>query len=667
MIIDLSNNNFNLPIFFIEDKQELEKHIITDLELNETEKTKSLYDYVFLPQNKTDISNNNNISWGNQTIRLWSKYYTANKEFMRDSQKLLLADADEDSKKDSKNIIKYKDVLDIWQEIQEETGFIYKYQYIEYEKFESFNNNSSFLQCLSVFNMTSPVISLILPILFLIVPFIVLKIQGIPLTATMYISTLKTVFQKHHIGQLFLLNNASWDKVIYIIMSFAFYMFQIYQNIMSCLKFFKNMTKIHTQLFTIRDYLTETLEKMKKIEKQSEDLNLRTYKPFIRDMNEKAKIVKEMIDEYNKIIPFTTLFSIKKVVQVGHIMKCFYQLYNKQEYKDVLEYTFGFNGYLENLEGLKENIDMDNVGKWQDQAKQQQEQEQKQKKKNKHKTQTHQTHSHCADAKFKNAYFPSLINSNPVKNSYELNKHMIITGPNAAGKTTLLKTTIFNIILSQQTGFGFYESAEFEPYDMIHCYINIPDTSGRDSLFQAEARRCKEILDKVMDNNKDKKQRHFCVFDELYSGTNPYEAIGSAYAYLTFLNKYSNVNFVLTTHFLDLCKRVRVSPLKDDNKDDNKDEKSDDETLDDGETLDDDKSSLRGETLDDKSSLSGETLIKNYHMRINTDDADNFKYTYKLEKGISNIKGGVKVLKDLNYPSEIIESMNKVLKDINTF
>jgi DNA mismatch repair ATPase MutS len=390
------------------------------------------------------------------------------------------------------------------------------------------------------------------------------------------------------------------------------------------------MTKIHTQLFTIRDYLTETLEKMKKIEKQSDDLSLKTYKPFIKDMNEKAKIVKEMIDEYNKIIPFTTLFSVKKVVQVGHIMKCFYQLYNKQEYKDVLEYTFGFNGYLENLEGLKENIELKNVGQWQP--------KQTPKKKNKRsRDKQEQAQAHQADAKFKNAYFPSLINSNPVKNSYELNKHMIITGPNAAGKTTLLKTTIFNIILSQQTGFGFYESAEFEPYDMIHCYINIPDTSGRDSLFQAEARRCKEILDQVMDiKDNNKKQRHFCVFDELYSGTNPYEAIGSAYAYLTFLNKYSNVNFVLTTHFLDLCKRV-------------------------DKTLKDDKRN------DDKSSLRGETLIKNYHMRINTDDADNFKYTYKLEKGISNIKGGVKVLKDLNYPTEIIESMNKVLKDITTF
>ena len=79
----------------------------------------------------------------------------------------------------------------------------------------------------------------------------------------------------------------------------------------------------------------------------------------------------------------------------------------------------------------------------------------------------------------------------------------MITGPNASGKTTILKTTLFNIILSQQVGFGFYSSATINPYKYIHCYLNIPDTSGRDSLFQAEARRCKEILDSVK-NSKDR-------------------------------------------------------------------------------------------------------------------------------------------------------------------
>ena len=106
------------------------------------------------------------------------------------------------------------------------------------------------------------------------------------------------------------------------------------------------------------------------------------------------------------------------------------------------------------------------------------------------------------------------------------------------------------------------------------------------------------------------------MFDELYSGTNPYEAVSSAYAYLTFLNKNDNVNFVLTTHFLELCKR-----------------------------------------------LEKQTKMHNYHMKIDLKD-DDFKYTYKMEKGMSTIKGGVKVLKDLDYPQEIIDTTINTLKEL---
>jgi DNA mismatch repair ATPase MutS len=215
--------------------------------------------------------------------------------------------------------------------------------------------------------------------------------------------------------------------------------------------------------------------------------------------------------------------------------------------------------------------------------------------------------------KFKNAYFPALIESIPVKNSYNLNKQILITGPNAAGKTTLLKTTLFNILFSQQTGFGCYDSATITPYDKIHCYINIPDTSGRDSLFQAEARRCKNILDAIEQTNT---SRHFCVFDELYSGTNPYEAIGSATSYLKYLNKYNNVTYMITTHFIDLCNR-----------------------------------------------LESDEKVINCCMKINI-KGDNFVYTYKLDNGISNIKGGVKVLKDLEYPDEIIVSTNTIINTL---
>jgi hypothetical protein len=61
--------------------------------------------------------------------------------------------------------------------------------------------------------------------------------------------------------------------------------------------------------------------------------------------------------------------------------------------------------------------------------------------------------------------------------------------------------------------------------------LNIPDTSGRDSLFQAEARRCKEIID-IIDEPLLTDARHFCIFDELFSGTIAAEATSASYGFL---------------------------------------------------------------------------------------------------------------------------------------
>ena len=147
--------------------------------------------------------------------------------------------------------------------------------------------------------------------------------------------------------------------------------------------------------------------------------------------------------------------------------------------------------------------------------------------------------------------------------------------------------------------------------NFIHCYINIPDTSARDSLFQAEARRCKNIL---KDIEKNPKSRHFCIFDELYSGTNPHEAISSAYSYLLYLSKKKTTKFILTTHFTKLCK-----------------------------------------LLDKKKN------IKNSHMKtvINNNTPH---YTYKMIQGISEIKGGLCVLEQLCYPREILSNAETILK-----
>ena len=89
------------------------------------------------------------------------------------------------------------------------------------------------------------------------------------------------------------------------------------------------------------------------------------------------------------------------------------------------------------------------------------------------------------------------------------------------------------------------------PYTHIHSYLNIPDTSGRDSLFQTESRRCKEIID-ITENHET--ERHFTIFDELFSGTNPVGASRSAYAFLLYLSKYDNVDFIFNDSLYFICK-----------------------------------------------------------------------------------------------------------------
>jgi DNA mismatch repair ATPase MutS len=136
-------------------------------------------------------------------------------------------------------------------------------------------------------------------------------------------------------------------------------------------------------------------------------------------------------------------------------------------------------------------------------------------------------------------------------------------------------------------------------------------------LFQAESRRCREIISCLLNN---KTKRHFCIFDELYSGTNPYEAVASAFGFIKYLNTFDNVDLLLTTHYSKLCKLLEAE------------------------------------------------RVENMHMKIEraiVEGQDVIRYTYKLGKGISCVKGGIKVLEDLDYPIEIITDTKNMIHDVD--
>ena len=570
---------FQMPISFNPNKQILNSHIIQDLELIKTidNKESSIYKHIFSPNN----------CFGDIMLESFTKYYTTDIQFLKDTQVMLKNYKASQEEMDS---YKFKEILDTWNEIKKETGFCEKYLYIDWEHGKFLNHNPIFLQIMSLYNIISPLLSLFLPIFVLIIPFFIIKMKGLDITMIEYVNILKIIIANHAIGKIFTeFNNIDTSQKIYLIVSAAFYVFSIYQNILVCIRFYSNTKKIHDYLFKFKNYIQFTISSMDSYLLLTN--NLTSYASFQQDIIQHKNILKEFKEKLDSIKPFQ--MNISKLLDVGNILHTFYQLHDNKIYNNSLLYSFGFNGYINNIEGLCKNISNKHINY----AKLLNKKSNKKSNKNK---------NNCSS--FTKAFYPNLINTKHVKNTYKLDSNYIISGPNASGKTTLLKTTLINIILSQQIACGCYKKANIIPYDYLHCYLNIPDTSGRDSLFQAEARRCKEIIDMI--NNADRKQTHFCIFDELYSGTNPEEATISAIAFMEYLVKYQNIKCMLTTHYIKVCKH-----------------------------------------------LSTNENINNYNMKT-LNENNQLKYTYLLVDGISDIKGGFKVLSDMNYPTEIINKTN---------
>jgi hypothetical protein len=555
---------FKLPIVYLEDKYRISENIKNDLELLDI-CNNSLYNNI--------ISSTENTS--TKLVNQWGEYYTTNKEFLKDYQ-LFLKNYKPISDRDNFNI---KNIEEIINEIDNETGFYEKYKFIDIDYFKYLNKSSSVLQILTIYNLTSPVLSLIIPIIMLIMPFLIIKIQGLSISFEIYVSTMIKLFKNHILGQLFSkFSEADISQKFFLLFSFGFYIFSIYQNIHSCITFYKNIYKIQNNLCNINNFIEVAINNIDNLNKYCN----KSFSKFL-DVNNSIKLQLVSFRSELEKIQLSKL-RITHIAKIGNILKSFYELYNNLKYKEALKYCIDLEYYLLNIKNIQNNIVNKNLNfcKFTDDK-----------------------------TNFSGAYFAALINKKHINNTYKLDKQILITGPNAAGKTTILKTTLFNIILSQQIGIGCYKDANINIYKYIYSYINIPDTSQRDSLFQAEARRCKEILDSLSNSNTI--DRHFCIFDEIYSGTNPSEAIASAYSFLNFIAKYKNLDYILTTHYVSLCK------LLDKNKN-----------------------------------------IINKQMKILNNNS-----TYKLKNGISDIKGGIKVLKELDYDETIIKGANEIIDKIN--
>jgi len=158
----------------------------------------------------------------------------------------------------------------------------------------------------------------------------------------------------------------------------------------------------------------------------------------------------------------------------------------------------------------------------------------------------------CLD--IQNFWHPILNPDKVVTNSLTLGGNgpldIIITGPNAGGKSTALKSITLAIIMAQAFGIAPAASMTFTPFAKINTYLNIADAEGKESLFQAEMRRAQALLNSIRSLGKN--EFSFVIMDEIFTGTNPKEGEAAAYGVAKNLATFKNSICVVATHFKKL-------------------------------------------------------------------------------------------------------------------
>ena len=310
-ILDVTKypNSFELPISYLKDKYELADNIYTDLELIESKDASCcLYDYVF---------ENDNIL-GKQMLKIWSKHYTTDEVFLKESQKLY-ENIDIDIVNDNETT---DTIYNNYINKLNDSNFKANFDYIEW-KYLNFLNQSTFvLQTLCIYNMTSPVISLVMPILMLLVPFLILKLQGIAINVKEYSNILEKLIHNDLIGKMLRLHTMSLKQAIYTICSFGFYLFSLYQNINHCYRFNNNLYIVNNTLIEIREYNKVTINNMEIIIKATE--NLKTYSKFNETLLEKMLLLKELNNDLINISPYE--LNPYKIIDIGYVLQLFYKL-----------------------------------------------------------------------------------------------------------------------------------------------------------------------------------------------------------------------------------------------------------------------------------------------------------------------------------------------------
>jgi tRNA A37 threonylcarbamoyladenosine biosynthesis protein TsaE len=152
-----------------------------------------------------------------------------------------------------------------------------------------------------------------------------------------------------------------------------------------------------------------------------------------------------------------------------------------------------------------------------------------------------------------------ILNVDQVENPVNLSKNIIVTGPNAGGKTTYVKTILANIILAHTIGITYSVKSNVILYSTINSFMRISDVLGSKSYFEAEAEYCLNMINKAQEISENNQYGLF-LMDEPMHSTPPTEGLATAYAVVEYLSLLKGISLIITTHFHKLVLLEEMYP-----------------------------------------------------------------------------------------------------------
>ena len=152
----------------------------------------------------------------------------------------------------------------------------------------------------------------------------------------------------------------------------------------------------------------------------------------------------------------------------------------------------------------------------------------------------------------KDLYHPGITPDRRMYNTVTLGgekrNHVLLTGPNRGGKSTLLKSLGTAVLMSQTVGIVYARVARMPVFQTIITALNPSDSIGKLSLFEAEIEFAKSVCASM-----DGGCPMFLMMDEIFHGTNAHDGVEASQIFLDRLYASSTqIYSVISTHYMEL-------------------------------------------------------------------------------------------------------------------